>query len=188
LGERVLDSILDFLKDETNRDILSFIGAGIAAAAVGLWAVYTHFAGRQPQVPDAVKDKAKECVALLKYIRDANARIIRRARRGGKWAPILATKVNYVCEMRAGARPQELALAPLLSDPHLKTVCDSKHYLGERLDEYRACIDSAFPRPWKHDDLQQLIRKSVVLPDLSAEQLQGAVNFALKKASAMGLR
>ena len=33
----------DFLKSKRNRDIVSMIAGGVAAAAAGGWAVYTHF-------------------------------------------------------------------------------------------------------------------------------------------------
>lgn len=35
--------VLAFLRDESNRAPLGWIGGGLAAAAGGLWAVYVHF-------------------------------------------------------------------------------------------------------------------------------------------------
>ena len=40
-----MDDIVVFLRDENNRQLLSFLGAGIAAVATAIWAIIRHFSG-----------------------------------------------------------------------------------------------------------------------------------------------
>ena len=48
-----------WLKDEANRKVLAWIGAGLVAVAGGAWTVYLHFAEENPATATSVNQSAK---------------------------------------------------------------------------------------------------------------------------------
>jgi hypothetical protein len=52
----MLDRFWDFLKDETNRNILGLIGTVIAALAAGIWAVIKRREKGPPPTPSVTAD------------------------------------------------------------------------------------------------------------------------------------
>jgi len=136
--------------------------------------------------------QAQKCLLLLDAIGTANTRVLQRGRsEGGAWATLLADKYNHVChrleerkdDRRKGNNPAADAYFDVIEAEHaVDTVCKSKYYLGEALDDYRRRIKSASPPPWDHDELELLIRRSVIQPDLSPEALGAAVAAAIAQA------
>jgi hypothetical protein len=54
--------VLAFLRDESNRALLGWIGGGLAIAAGGLWAVFVHFYPTPETKPPPVQKQIEaEC-------------------------------------------------------------------------------------------------------------------------------
>ena len=47
MGATLLDGVWAFLKDPSNRDVLTWIGGGIVVVAGGVWEIVKFFAGRR---------------------------------------------------------------------------------------------------------------------------------------------
>ena len=58
----MLNVIWDFLRDETNRAVLGWIGAGVSAVTVGIWAIVTFFAKRKESAPSVSADQGSVAV------------------------------------------------------------------------------------------------------------------------------
>ncbi len=73
--------VLAFLRDESNRALLGWIGGGVAVAAGGLWAVFTFYVdhSKPPPPPAAaiVEQKGTGSRRLLRHRATAAMRILR---------------------------------------------------------------------------------------------------------------
>ena len=154
---------------------------------------------------------AKKCHYQLGEIEFANTRIIERGRAGldGLWGRMLNEAYNPTCKSgsacnsaayplifradtpsvltpvltrREGNRPADAFLDVICPDTDLKAVCDRKWELGETLGTYRTRLSEFVPLPAEHDELELLIRRSVIQEDRSPTELDGAVKQSIAAA------
>jgi len=81
----MLDALLAFLKDPTNRETVGWVGAGIAAVAGGLWAVIKFFVRKggdnaTPNVKNVKADRGSVAIGG----NNINSRINPNPRRSNK--------------------------------------------------------------------------------------------------------
>ena len=135
---------------------------------------------------EAMIAQARRCIGLLEKIEAANGRLVARR----KAEPILARLygtggVNAVCAACAQARRSgptgDADLDRLCQDGDLKSVCDDKWVLGEEVRLLRKRLDALDPIPDLHDRFEDLVRRSVVEPERTPEELAGAVRLALEE-------
>jgi len=134
-----------------------------------------------------VIETGRKCLDLMTQIRDANARIVRRAQFGtSPWGRLMKDTYNDVCsacyQRRLGDAPPDTYLDALAAEPDFDQVCKAKWLLGETLEDYRSAIQRASPLPKDHDALEKLMRRSITQPNLTPGELDTALAAAVEQA------
>lgn len=177
---------------------LVIIASVVLTFLISIWRVgaqWSH-AAPPPQSPVtstrsithvALVAQAQKCLTLLGEIKGANERIIARGRSGTEpWARMLTDTYNHVCavryERRLGTEPADPYFDAIRAEPDVGTVCDRKWELGEALEDYRRQLERLSPAPVPHEELELLIRRSVIQPNCTPAELAAALGPAIERA------
>jgi len=136
----------------------------------------------------AVIEQAQRCDQLLQKIQTANAHILARVAAGeAVWQRVAKERYNNVCRECAARRDNvgvpDAFLDVVIADTDLKTVCDSRWFLGEAVDVLRSRLDRLDMIAAPYDDFERCIRRSVTGPDRSPAELDEAIKEALGLAN-----
>ena len=132
--------------------------------------------------------QARRCIGLLEKIEAANGRILARGPSDPVFARLHRDGVNAACgacaDRRRSGPTGDTGLDRLCEDADLKSVCDDKWVLGEEVRILRKRLDALSPVPDPYDRFEDIVRRSVVEPERTPEQLAAAVRHALDEGNA----